>query len=239
MGNFTIQKKKLYEEVLEQIVKLIASRDYRIGDRLPSVQELSEMFEVGKPTLREALSVLAASGILEIRHGSGIFVKRIGGEPEVEMQAYLGRVESENLLFWLEFRRAIEIETAYLAAKRRDQDDLKRIEETQHLLTHEISQGGVGADWDYHFHEQIARATHNPIFSQVITMTADILKKYFEMSLRQSMALPSRRGVVTHEHEEILEQIRLGNPEKAREAMLKHIENVEEKVKRFRDLERE
>lgn len=230
MRKYAIQKKKLYEEVMEQINKLIASGEYRIGDKLPSLQELSEMFEVGKPTLREALSVLASAGIVEIRHGSGIFVNRIGSE-EISSAVFLGSVERDNLLSWLEFRQAIEGEAARLAAFRRDKLDLRQIKEAQEHLEEEISQGHIGADWDYLFHERIALATHNPIFAQAITTTADILKQHFEVSLRQSLAMPSRRGMVIAEHREILDFIHRQDSEGARIAMLRHLENVEKKVK--------
>jgi GntR family transcriptional regulator, transcriptional repressor for pyruvate dehydrogenase complex len=228
MGKYAIHKKKLYEEVMDRITKLIENSEYRIGDRLPSVQELSEMFEVGKPTLREALSVLASAGIVEIRHGSGIYIQRIGKEELTSIQ--LGLVERDNLLGWLEFRRAIEAETARLAAERRNEDDLKQIMEAQAGLEAELSQGGIAAEWDYRFHERIALATHNPIFAQAIATTEDILKEYFELSLRQSKAMPSRPRVVITEHRSILDAIRLQNSTGARDAMLCHIDNVEKKV---------
>lgn len=77
--------------------------------------------------------------------------------------------------------------------------------------------------------------TYNPIFSQAITMTSGILKQYFELSLRQSLALPSRRGVVTTEHREIIECLQYKDSEGAKKAMLRHIDNVERKVKLFSD----
>jgi GntR family transcriptional regulator, transcriptional repressor for pyruvate dehydrogenase complex len=229
MQKYAIQKKKLYEEVLEQISKLISSGEYGVGDRLPSLQELCNMFEVGKPTLREALSVLASTGILEIRHGSGIFVLRTRKEevPTVD----LGQFERDNLLYWLEFRRAIEVETARLAAVRRNAEDLVQIEEALLRVEEEIKEGRTGADWDYIFHQRIALATHNPIFSQAITTTEDILKEYFELSIKQSKAIPSRPRVVIAEHREIVGNIKRKDAVGASEAMLRHIENVESKVK--------
>lgn len=204
MGQFAIQKRKLYEEVMEQILKLLVNGNYGIGDRLPSLQELSQMFEVGKPTLREALSVLCSQGTLEIRHGSGIFVKRLSSEPQLDYPIYLGEVESKNLLSMLEFRKAIEVETAGLAAKRRTQEDINAIEEALHLMEVDIAAGQISANWDYKFHERIAIASHNSIFVQVITTTKQLLQLYFESSMRQSLAIPTRRNMVAVEHRIIL-----------------------------------
>jgi len=228
---FVIQKRKLFEEVIEQISKLAISGNYQVGDRLPSLQELSEMFKVGKPTLREALSVLAVTGALEIRHGSGIFIKCLPLKPEYEMLAQLGEVESEKLLYWLEFRRAIEVEAAGLAAGRRNEADLQGLEEVHQRLEEEILQGKLGANWDYQFHYRIALATHNPIFAQAVTTTANILQQYFELSLRQSLTMPSRGELVISEHRNILDSIKKGQSREARLAMLNHIDNVERKVK--------
>ncbi|MCL4514688.1 MAG: FadR family transcriptional regulator [Firmicutes bacterium] len=230
-GKFVVHKKKLYEEVMEQISKLIESRNYETGDRLPSLQELSEMFGVGKPTLREALSVLGATGALEIRHGSGIFIKRLPLNPRYDLLAQLPEVESQQLLHWLEFRRAIEVEAAGLAARRRSEEDVAAIEEAQKRLEEEVNRGGIGAEWDYQFHYRIALATHNPIFAQPAATTSYILRQYFELSLRQSMAMPWRREVVKTEHNQILESIKRGKAREARRAMLEHINNVEIKVK--------
>ncbi|MDA8228053.1 MAG: FadR/GntR family transcriptional regulator [Desulfitobacterium hafniense] len=231
MSKYAIQKKKLYEEVMEQISRLIRSGEYRVGDRLPSLQELSDMFEVGKPTLREALSVLTATGVLEIRHGSGIFVRKLFDDQLYDVAAQLGRVEGEKLLYWLEYRRAIEVEAAGLAAKRRNEFDIRSIEEAQMYLEEDTAKGNIGATWDYEFHEKIALATHNPIFSQAVTTTADILQQFFELSRRQSLAMPSRKEIVTNEHREILDCIKRGQPLEAQRAMLRHIDNVEKKVK--------
>lgn len=237
MGKYTIEKRKLYEEVKEQILKLIGNGEYMVGDRLPSLLELSEMFAIGKPTLREALSVLSSNGILEIRHGSGIFVKRLG-EPDQENPIYLGEVESNNLLSWLEFRKSIEVSTAGLAAQRRTEEDLLSIEEAIRNMEQEIASGRIGAAWDYQFHERIALASHNSIYAQVIRTTEHILKHYFESNLQQTLAMPLRRNLVAVEHRDILGCIRKGLFSEAQEAMMRHLMNVEKKVKSSRDIKR-
>ncbi|GEA17453.1 MAG: GntR family transcriptional regulator, transcriptional repressor for pyruvate dehydrogenase complex [Moorella sp. (in: firmicutes)] len=229
-NSFAVRKKKLYEEVMEQISRLIESGNYNVGDRLPSLQELSEMFAVGKPTLREALSVLAAIGTLEIRHGSGIFIKRLPLKPHYEILSRLGEVDNEKLLYWLEFRRAVEVEAARLAAERRDENDIRAIEEAEGRMEEGIRQGKVASREDYLFHYRIAQATHNPIFTQISMTNEPMLQQYFELSLRQSLATPWRRELVIEEHREIIDSIKKGRPHEARRAMLEHITNVIRKV---------
>ncbi|MGB9662876.1 MAG: FadR/GntR family transcriptional regulator [Moorellaceae bacterium] len=225
-----IRKKKLYEEVIESMTGLLKSGEYKVGDRLPSVQELSEMFGVGKPTLREALSVLASSGVLEIRHGNGIFVKRLPVEPQ-DFLPKLSEVDIESLLFWLEFRRAIEVEAAGLAAERREDEDLEAMEAAERQVEEEAAQGRVTADTDYRFHHCIALATHNPVFIQSAATIAHILQEYWRLSLSHARGLPWHRELVSEEHRKIIEGIRRRRPREARQAMLEHINNVEKRVR--------
>lgn len=231
---FVIRKKKLYEEVIDQISKFIESKEFQAGQKLPSLQELSEMFQVGKPTLREALSVLAATGVLEIRHGSGIFLRRLSFEPENTIKAKLGNLESEKLLYWVEFRRAIEVEAAGLAAERHTHEDIENLEEIHLRLENGIDQVEVSGDLDYKFHQGIALATKNPIFVQVSETNAQVLQSYFELSLRQSLALPARRELVILEHRQILDSIKKSQAREARQAMLLHINNVKRKIELLR-----
>lgn len=238
MGKYKIEKRKLYEEVKEQILKLIVNSEYAVGDRLPSLLELSEMFAIGKPTLREALSVLCSNGVLEIRHGSGIYLKRLGEPEHQENPLFLGEVESNNLLSWLEFRKSIEVSTAGLAAQRRTEEDLLSIEEANRNMEQEIASGRIGAAWDYQFHERIALASHNCIYAQVIKTTEHILKHYFESNLKQTFGMPTRRNLVAVEHREILDCIRKGLFSEAQEAMMRHLMNVERKVISSRGIKR-
>jgi GntR family transcriptional regulator, transcriptional repressor for pyruvate dehydrogenase complex len=228
--NFAIHKKKLYEEVMEQISLLIEREAYKAGDRLPSLKELSQMFQVGQPTVREALSVLVAAGVIEIRHGSGIFVTEFSQDNVSGVTSSFDKVNAERLIFWLEYRRAVEVEAAGLAAIRRTEFDIKSIEEAQNSLEQETREGKVGSFWEYEFHQRIANATHNPIFAQAITTTEEILHQYFEISKNQTFA-SSRHTIIANEHKEILQAIINVQPQEAKRAMLNHIENVQKRTK--------
>lgn len=234
-----IRKKKMYEEVVERIVHLIKTGEYKVGDRLPPVQELSEMFGVGTPTLREGLSVLSSSGILEIRHGNGIYVKRFPLEVE-DVLAQLNEVEYKQLLSWVEFRRALEAEAAALAAERRDDADLEAMEAAEKRLEEEIIRGEITIEPDYQFHYGIALATKNPIFIQTATTIEHIMRQYFHISLQYgSRTFPWQREQVVVEHRKILECIHKRQPREARNAMLEHLNNVVGRAKLLESLTRE
>jgi GntR family transcriptional repressor for pyruvate dehydrogenase complex len=228
---FAVEKKKLYEGVIEQFTTLLQSGEYKVGDKLPSISDLSTIFEVGKPTLREALSVLTSAGVIEIHQGSGIFIKRLSMQPDPEVLAKFPVVDSKNLLHWLEFRLAIEVESAGLAAERRSTEDIEQLEDIEGRLEEEIKQGKIASELDYSFHYAIAMATYNPIFPEAIKSNAHFLQQQFFESLRQSVDVQSRRELILPEHNKIIEAIKKGKPSEARQAMHKHIKNAERKMK--------
>jgi GntR family transcriptional regulator, transcriptional repressor for pyruvate dehydrogenase complex len=228
---FAVKKRKLFEEVIDQFQTLLESGEYQVGDKLPSLTNLAELFNVGKPTLREALSVLTSTGVLEINQGSGVFVRRLTLEPEPELLSSFEKVDSEQLLYWLEFRRAFEVEAAGLAALRRSEDDLRELEEIERQLEAELEQGKIASEWDYKFHYAIAKATKNPIFTEAISSNAHILQQQFFENIRQTIAIPSRRELIITEHQKLIEAIKNGKTREARQMMRKHIENAERKMK--------
>ncbi|WP_191567277.1 FadR/GntR family transcriptional regulator [Metabacillus idriensis] len=229
--DFAVRKKKLFEEVIEQFETLLQSKEYKIGDKLPSLTELTAIFEVGKPTLREALSVLSSMGVLEIKQGSGIFLKRLSLHPEQELLSKFNSVGGENLLYWLEFRRAIEVEAAGLAAERRSEEDIQELERIQKKLEEEINQGEIASELDYQFHFAITKAACNPIFTEAITANAHLLQQQFFEDIRQTVEIHSRRELIISEHRKIIESIKGKRVGEARQSMLKHINNAERKMK--------
>lgn len=229
MKKLEVKRKKLYEEVMEKIVELIDTEEYRVGDRLPSVMELSNMLKVGKPSIREALSVLTTIGVLEIKHGSGIFITRFPQKFNFEYKNIFSEVENEQILHWLEFRKTVEAEAVELASLRATSTDIENIEKVFYEYQENIKKGK--SNLGYEFHYAIAVATHNPIFIQVLSSSPPFFEKYLELNTRQSLAIPPKGDFVLKEHYDILQAIKNHQPKLARKAMLKHITTIEKKVK--------
>ncbi|CAM3584619.1 FadR/GntR family transcriptional regulator [Aeromicrobium ponti] len=227
-NKYAVKKKKLFEEVISHIEKMLQSGDYKIGDKLPSLTELTKIFEVGKPTLREALSVLISSGVLEVTQGSGIFIKRLTLEPEVP---FLKKLEGVDLASWLEFRRGLEVEAAAIAAERRTEEDIERLEAIQQQLIKNIEEGKETSILDYEFHLQIAKSTKNPIFVEANKSSSHLEQHELFERLRQSVNIDSRKELIISEHTKIINAIKNGNSNDARQIMLKHLINAERKLK--------
>jgi GntR family transcriptional repressor for pyruvate dehydrogenase complex len=233
--SYAAQKKKLYETVIEQVDKLLSSGRYKLGDKLPSIDELSQMFKASKPTLREAFSVLASTGVLEISHGRGIFIKSLTVRTKRPVVADFADVTGSSLLHWLEFRRTVEVEAAALAAKRRTDAEVAHLERLIGAIEAKLNAGEIAEDLDYEFHVAIAQATHNPIYANALKTNAHALQHHIFEDVRQSLTVPARKLLIMEEHRKILESIRRGNAAQARRAMETHLLNAERKLRLLND----
>jgi GntR family transcriptional regulator, transcriptional repressor for pyruvate dehydrogenase complex len=182
----SVRGRRVVEEVLDQIVEAVRLGDLDIGGRLPTERKLAELFEVSRPTVREAAKLLVDAGVLEANAGSG------GGLvvlTDVIPSALLDeRVDLRmgDVASVLEARRILEPRVAQLAAFHATADDidaLRRSISQQSALRHDRVRFN---EVDARFHMLIARATHN---SSVETMCRDLqrdLRISRDMSMRES-----------------------------------------------------
>lgn len=211
---------RIYERIIEQIVV----GHFRIGDRLPSEHQLGTEYGVSRAVVREALARLHADGVTVTRRGAGTYVQRQPGREFLRLSPIGGIAD---LMRCFEFRVALEGEAASLAAQRRNDDDLKVIEEAFERLNRVNAAGELGVEEDIHFHAAIAAASRNQLFIQ--TLDALHLHIVNGMNLTRHISLSrnkSRLAIVQEEHSRIVEAIRDPDPEKARTAMRAHISNA-------------
>src|SRR4029079_1479989 len=106
-----VVKQSLPDKLARQIRRTIQSGDYHRGDRLPPIVEMAKRFEVGQPSVREALKKLEAMGVVQIRHGSGVFVTRSEEVLVLASPDYAGTVTRKLLLDRIRARIPIEIQS--------------------------------------------------------------------------------------------------------------------------------
>jgi GntR family transcriptional regulator, transcriptional repressor for pyruvate dehydrogenase complex len=211
---------RIYEEILEQIV----SRKFSVGDRLPSENQIGTEYKVSRAVVREALSRLAADGVVVSRQGAGTFVHRIPGREFLRL-APIGGIA--DLMRCFEFRIALEGEAAFLAAQRRTDENLAAIEDAFKRLEEANIAGEVGVELDISYHVAIARASRNNLFMQ--TLDALAVHTFNGMNITRNLSLTSNRKrlvLVQEEHRRILEAIRIGDEDLARREMRTHIDNA-------------
>ncbi len=217
-----VTRPSLSEYLSREILELVRAESLRPGDRLPSARALAERFSVATPTLREALRRLQAVGVIDIRHGSGVYV-RAGHERVVFANPHVGQLEAKTLLQLLDARLLIEPYLAKSAALNAREHDVAALwaaldEAEQHL---------AGNDADLHrenmgFHRQIATMSSNKILAHVLDSLIDLYS--FEQGV--ILKLFNDRARDHADHREILKSIGERDPTGARRAMKRHLTDV-------------
>ncbi len=221
-----VRKTKVYHEIVSQIKGLIADGRIQPGDRLPAERELAELFKASRNSVRDALRVLEQMGLIESRHGDGTYVRALSPEELTEPLASLLLQSHTQMRELWEVRRVFEPAVAQFAAERIEPDELAELESILAEQEVTLARGGTGVEEDTAFHYGIAQAARNPVMLRVIDTIIDLLRASRERSLQQG----DRPQQSLAGHRRILEGLRRGDPATARNAMLQHLREVEERV---------
>lgn len=226
-----IKKRNLYEEITNHIVRFVDEHGLQPGDKLPTENEMVKIFGVSKTAIREALSVLAAKGIIEKKAGVGSILIERNSLDLLEKATHQLKMQKQTLQEVLEFRRGIEVEAAAFAAQRATEEQLQAIENAHRELIEINNNGGVGIEEDYRFHYLIILATGNSIYETMFDIIAPHYFEAIKISKTQSQRLSNSYLQEAHtEHQAILNALKSKDEETARIAMLKHLLNNETKI---------
>jgi GntR family transcriptional repressor for pyruvate dehydrogenase complex len=221
-----IRKTRIYEEVVSQIHELMREGKFKARDQLPSERELAETFKVSRTSVREALRALEAQGLIVSRTGAGNFIAELPVESLVAPLATLLIEEKDALADIFEMRKLIEPHIAALAAERATKADIERMKKILDKQKEAVMRGETGVDADAELHFAIGRATQNQALEKLVWGLMDILSH----SREESLQTRARRKASIESHRKILAAIEDHDTKKAREAMLFHIEQVEDNV---------
>ncbi|ACQ80950.1 GntR domain protein [Beutenbergia cavernae DSM 12333] len=217
-----VVRKDLSAELADRVVRLIAERGLQVGESIDSVRTLATRFEVAVPTVREALRRLEGLGILEFRHGSGIYVGPNAGRM-VLANTMNPPADVDQLVELLEARLVIEPGIAELAARAHDAPALQLVEETLAEAERCLETGAANL-WHVNMdlHRAIARATGNAVLGD----TMDTLAEVHGDDQRQILRLHGDPRADFDEHRAIVDLIAAGDGAGARDAMHTHLEDV-------------
>src|SRR5712692_9041896 len=221
-----IRKTRIYEEVVSQVHEMVREGKFKAGDQLPTERELAETFKVSRTSVREALRALETQGLIVSRTGAGNFVAELPIESLVAPLAAMLIEEKHALADIFEMRKLIEPHIAALAAERATKRDLDRMKKILDKQREAVSRGETGVEADAELHFAIGRATQNQALEKLVAGLMDILSHSREESLQTA----ARRRASIESHRKILSAIEAHDKKKAREAMLFHIEQVEDNV---------
>ncbi|MFH6994978.1 FadR/GntR family transcriptional regulator [Flavobacterium sp. FlaQc-48] len=215
-----IQKKSLAQEVASKIEEQIALGHYKINDKLPIEAELMKSFGVGRSSIREAMKILANSGLLRIQQGVGTFVEQINSTRE-PMDQRLMRANAQDLD---EVRQLLEMKIAEKAALNRTEDDIEAMK--QHLATRMIAANENNleecVEADIQFHVAIAEASKNEILADLYKSASVHLKKGFLHLYPDTQIFKDTSAI----HEQLLESIIAKDSKKAWNTVAKIIGHI-------------
>nr|WP_315189556.1 FadR/GntR family transcriptional regulator [uncultured Albidiferax sp.] len=233
------------QRVVDGVSERIHSGALKPGDRVPSEPGLMQEFGVSRTVVREAMSRLQASGLVETRQGVGTFVLA-SASPEPLLAIGARDLQVRQKLAMLELRISIESEAASLAAVRRREDHLAAMRAALDAFDVQRRAGGSTTEPDFQFHVQIAAATGNEYFEEVLTSLGNAtipraapdatarLASDSKPAARFGEAQPmleSGKAITQREHEAIFDAIRRGDAAAARAAMFMHLSNSRERMR--------
>lgn len=221
----SIEPRRLYRQIADQIRTLIRSGEYPAGARLPPERDLAKQLGVSRPSVREALIALEVEGLVEVRIGSGIYVQAPTEHAGREAEAAAGPFEL------LRARYVIEGECAALAAKSGRKAQVQAIAEALDQMQREIDNGEhQPLTGDREFHMRIAEATGNGALVAVVKMLWDERTGPLYKQLEYHYDSPALWGNAMAEHRSVYKAIATKDADAARAAMQRHLNQA---YKRF------
>ncbi|MGB3123046.1 MAG: FadR/GntR family transcriptional regulator [Pseudomonas sp.] len=201
-------KRSLVDQALEQLRLRISQGTWAIGERLPTEPELSAELGISRNTVREAMRVLAFSGLIEVRQGDGSYLRSMT-DPMGAMRA----LSHCTIAQAQETRQILEVEAIGLAALRRTEEDLSRLREAldaSAALYHGDLEAYISADLV--FHKRLVDAAHNPALSELYQYFSSIVGA----QLRQTLDISPRRQAVFDLHIALLDAVQHQDTERAK-----------------------
>jgi GntR family transcriptional repressor for pyruvate dehydrogenase complex len=220
-----VRRNRVYEEVAKQIERLILKK-LQPGDKLPSERELADMLRVSRGSIRDAIRGLELLGLVEPRQGAGTIVREISADSVVNPFANALKRRKELVSELLDFRKMLEPPLAARAATHASAEEITEMEEILRRQEEKQRQGDAAVGEDAEFHYSVALASDNSVVLKVIDILMDLLRDTRARSLQvQGRPQKSLSG-----HRRILAAIKRHDGEAAKDAMRRHLEDVEEIV---------
>lgn len=226
--------RSLAHDVVDALGGRIREGSLNAGEKLPTEAAIMEEFGVSRTVVREAISRLQAAGLVETRHGVGTFVVGLGEGSAFRISPdQLGTLQ--DVIEVLELRIGVETESAALAAVRRTPENLEALRNALKAFFAAVEEGRDAVGPDFQFHLEIARATQNHHFIDLMGTLGGMMIPRARLEPPGPLT-PEREAYlrrVNSEHESIVDAISRQDPEAARAAMRTHLANSRERRRRL------
>ena len=213
----------LPERIATRLISLITDRQLRSGDKLPPERELAAIMQVSRPSLREALRALAMLNVVEIRQGSGTYVRSLTPEVLIEHLDFVFALDDATFTELLEARQMLEPGLAAAAAARATDEELAQLHACVERAAAHVDDPEAFLVADLELHQIISAAARNQITARIM----DGLTRLGMASRRRTATLPGVRAQSVQDHRAIVEALVRRDPEAAANIMRQHLATVE------------
>lgn len=213
-----LKSKSLSRRVIEALRDSIADGELKPGDMLPTETELTEHLGVSKSSVREAVKMLEAIGIVEIKRGQGTILSKTCEQGYMNVILFQLLMRNGSAKELKEFRRMVETAYISMAIENATQEDLDKIEACVEQFGRNIHNGIIDVQEDVRFHRTILQATHN---SFIISLGEAVTMLYID-SIAKSIQLHPEHAL--HDHQQIYLAIKERNLEYARDSVVHSID---------------
>jgi GntR family transcriptional repressor for pyruvate dehydrogenase complex len=225
-----VARRKVYEQVAEQLLGQIGARRLKPGDVLPPERELTESFGVGRSSIREALRMLESQGVISAVSGGSFVVADAAGPLNSSLRLMFTLDDRSGIHHLFELRRILEVEAAALAAERHNAAHLEEMDAAIEEMTASLVDHGGSRfiDADLRFHLAVAEATGNRLVLHSMQAVRDVVRR----ALMTVFVIPHSPESAVVEHRAIRAAIASGDPARARREMTDHLVRVEADVEK-------
>jgi GntR family transcriptional repressor for pyruvate dehydrogenase complex len=215
---------RLYQRVANTLARDIRTRKFVPEQRLPAERDLAHRFEVSRPTIREAIIALEISGLVDVRKGSGVYVRDESASTSEMSELDIGPFEL------IEARMLFECEIAGLAAELITDDQIKGLETILKDMEKETLTGASSEIADREFHLSIARITNNSAVVGTLEYLWDV-RRHSPLCIRlMSEVRTTNTKPIVQQHQVVLDAIATRDPEQAKSAMREHLAGAIERL---------
>jgi GntR family transcriptional repressor for pyruvate dehydrogenase complex len=214
-------------EITRKLLDYLLSGEVEPGTRIPGERHLAEALGVGRSAVREAIKSLSLLGLLDVRQGDGTYLSRSGSDllPRVIEWGLLLKVPS--VMDLLEARAEIEIVGAGLAASRAGESEVTVLRQRLEAMRRAVADVDAYVEADIAFHLEVARASGNEVFANLVASLRALLRVWVDRVLRHAGETETSLAM----HEPIIEAIAAGDPDAARAAMKAHMDRANRRLR--------
>jgi GntR family transcriptional regulator, transcriptional repressor for pyruvate dehydrogenase complex len=220
----SVFRQSLSDEIAQKITTMITTGGFNPADRLPAIADMARQFGVGAPTLREALKKLETIGVVDIRHGSGVYVGKAPESFLITNPVFRQTPSKKLLVDLIDSRMPVEMRTVALAATNATDEHLDEMESLLSRAGQSLEDGEILNQVNLAFHRMIALASGNTVMHQIL----DVLSSLFRQEQRFILDIYGDRKEDHEEHVGIYEALRQRDASLATQRMQVHLERVRE-----------